>query len=59
MDVVAVQGFHADASFYNHARLIPLRPNIFAQVVLENRSVRSDDARVDPHRVGQPKDIPL
>lgn len=58
MDVVEVQGFHAAAPFYEHFHLIPLRPNIFAQVVLENRSVRSDDARVDPHRVGQPKGHP-
>jgi signal transduction histidine kinase len=58
MDVVEVQGFHAAASFYEHFHLIPLRPNIFAQVVLENRSVRSADARIDPHRVGQPKGHP-
>lgn len=58
MDVVAVQGFHADKSFYKHFRLIPLRPNIFAQVVLENRPIRSVDARHDPHRVGQPQGHP-
>jgi GAF domain-containing protein len=37
---------------------IPLRPNIFARVVLENRSVRSDDATSDPQRVGQPDGHP-
>jgi signal transduction histidine kinase len=58
MDVVAVQGFHADASFYKHFHLIPLRPNIFARVVLENHPVRSADARFDPHRVGQPSGHP-
>src|SRR3990172_1276183 len=36
MDVVEVQGFHAAAPFYDRFHLIPLRPNIFARVVLEN-----------------------
>lgn len=54
MDVVAVQGFHADSTFYDKYRLIPLRPNIFASVVIENRSLRSVDATVDHRRVGQP-----
>src|SRR5690349_17521239 len=51
LDVVAVQGFHADDSFYKRFHLIPLRPNIFARCVLENCPVRSDDAFSDPHRV--------
>src|ERR1044071_4829456 len=36
MDVVEVQGFHASPHFYEHFRVIPLRPNLFAGVVLEN-----------------------
>lgn len=58
LDVVTVQGFKADDTFYDHHHLIPLRPNIFARVVIENRSVRSEDARYDPHRVGQPEGHP-
>jgi two-component system sensor histidine kinase DegS len=58
MDVVAIQGFHPAEEFYRHNHLIPLRPNIFARVVLENRSVRSEDARTDPGRVGQPHGHP-
>jgi signal transduction histidine kinase len=59
MDVVEVQGFHAEPQFYQHFHLIPLRPNIFARVVLENCPVRSEDAMTDPYRVGQPKGHPL
>ena len=58
MDVVAIQGFHPAARFYDHHRLIPLRPNIFAGVVLENKPVRSEDATLDPRRVGQPEGHP-
>lgn len=58
MDVVEVQGFHATAPFYDRFHLIPLRPNIFSRVVLENRPVRSADARIDPHRIGQPRGHP-
>jgi signal transduction histidine kinase len=58
MDVVEVQGFQAAEHFYNHFHVIPLRPNIFARVVLENRSVRSEDVRHDPYRVGQPAGHP-
>lgn len=58
MDVVAIQGFHPAAHFYEHHHLIPLRPNIFASVVLENKPLRSDDATVDPRRVGQPDGHP-
>jgi signal transduction histidine kinase len=58
MDVVAIQGFHPTGQFYHHNHLIPLRPNIFARVVLENGPVRTDDAMTDPMRVGQPKGHP-
>lgn len=59
LDVVAIQGFHPSRPFYEHHRLIPLRPNIFARVVLENRPVRSEDAITDPTGVGQPPGHPL
>lgn len=59
IDVVAIQGFHPAAQFYEHHRLIPLRPNIFAGVVLENKPVRSVDAQLDPRRVGQPSGHPV
>jgi signal transduction histidine kinase len=58
MDVAAIQGFHPASKFYEHFHLIPLRPSIFARVVLENRPVRSDDAMTDPMRVGQPRGHP-
>ncbi|MEM7111705.1 MAG: GAF domain-containing sensor histidine kinase [Chloroflexota bacterium] len=58
MDVVAMQGFHPSAAFYEHNHLIPLRPNLFARAVLENRPVRSMDATADPQRVGQPMGHP-
>lgn len=58
MDVVEVQGFHAAREFYDHFRVIPLRPNLFARVVLENDSVRTENALTDPRRVGQPHGHP-
>jgi signal transduction histidine kinase len=58
LDVVEVQGFHPTHKFYDHFRVIPLRPNIFANVVLENHPVSTDDALVDPRRVGQPRGHP-
>jgi signal transduction histidine kinase len=58
MDVVAIRGFHPSEHFYHHFHLIPLRPNIFALVVLENRPVRSDNAMTDSRRVGQPRGHP-
>ena len=58
MDVVEVQGFHPTHKFYDHFRLIPLRPNIFANVVLENHPVCTEDALSDPRRVGQPRGHP-
>ncbi len=54
LDVVAMQGFHPSPHFYDEHHLIPLRPNIFARAVLENRPVLSADAMSDPTRVGQP-----
>ena len=58
LDVVAIEGFVADPSFHERFHLIPLRPNVFARVVLENRTVRTDDATTDPDRVGQPRGHP-
>ena len=58
MDVVAIQGFHPTSNFYKENRMIPLRPNIFARVVLENRPISSADAMIDPTRIGQPKGHP-
>ncbi|MBC7813653.1 MAG: GAF domain-containing sensor histidine kinase [Burkholderiales bacterium] len=58
MDVVEVQGFHASDEFYDQFRLIPLRPNLFARVVLDNAAVRTDNALRDPRRVGQPRGHP-
>jgi signal transduction histidine kinase len=54
LEIVAIRGFHPSAEFYAEHRDIPLRPNLFARVVLEDRSVRVSDARTDPERVGQP-----
>jgi signal transduction histidine kinase len=58
MDVAAIEGFHPTPEFYDHFHLIPLRPNIFARVVLDNRPIRSDDALTDPTRIGQPRGHP-
>lgn len=58
MDVVAIHGFHPPTEFYEQAHLIPLRPNVFARVVLENRPIRSRDAMTDERRVGQPHGHP-
>jgi signal transduction histidine kinase len=58
MEIAAIHGFHPSPDFFQRHRLIPLRPNIFANAVLENRPVRSVDAAVDPHRVGQPAGHP-
>lgn len=58
MDVVEVQGFHAAHDFYEHFRHIPLRPNLFAGVVLDNDPVRTDNAWTDPRKVGQPQGHP-
>jgi signal transduction histidine kinase len=58
MDVVAIRGFHPSPEFYQERHVIPLRPNVFARAVLENRPVRSEDAMQDPLRVGQPRGHP-
>jgi signal transduction histidine kinase len=58
MDVVAIQGFHPAPNFYASRHVIPLRPSLFARVVLENQPVRSDDAMIDPVRIGQPRGHP-
>lgn len=58
MDVVEVQGFHAAQHFYDHFRLIPLRPNLFSGVVLDNEPIRVENAFTDPRRVGQPSGHP-
>ncbi|HLF28258.1 MAG TPA: GAF domain-containing sensor histidine kinase [Anaerolineae bacterium] len=58
MDVAAIHGFHPAPEFYAHFRLIPLRPSLFARVVLENRPIRTADALTDPARVGQPPGHP-
>ncbi len=58
LEIVAIHGFHPAPHFFAEHRVIPLRPNIFNTVVLENRPVRSDDAATDPHRVGQPRGHP-
>lgn len=59
MEIAAIHGFHPSADFFERHRLIPLRPNVFANAVLENRPVRSEDAGADPGRVGQPAGHPL
>ena len=58
MEIAAIQGFHPAKSFFADYRFIPMRPNIFANSVLENRAVRSEDALTDPNRVGQPNGHP-
>ncbi len=58
LDVVAIHGFDASARFYERYHLIPLRPNIFARAILENRPVRTDDATHAPERIGQPAEHP-
>jgi signal transduction histidine kinase len=58
LEIVAIHGFHPAATFYAEYREIPLRPNIFNRVVLEDRPVRTADAANDPSRVGQPRGHP-
>jgi signal transduction histidine kinase len=58
MEIVAIHGFHPAPSFYAEFRVIPLRPNLFARVVLEDHPVRTEDAIGDPARVGQPRGHP-
>jgi len=59
LEIVAIHGFHPAPSFYFDHRVIPLRPNIFNRVILEDRPVRTADAASDPQRVGQPPGHPL
>jgi len=58
LEIVAIRGFFPSDAFYTEHRAIPLRPNLFARVVLEDRSVRISDARTAPDRVGQPSGHP-
>jgi signal transduction histidine kinase len=58
LEIVAIHGFHPAPHFFAEHRVIPLKPNIFNTVVLENRPVRTANAATDPHRVGQPSGHP-
>lgn len=58
MEIVAIRGFHPAPSFYAQHRVIPLRPNVFARVVLDDRPVRVAQASEAPGRVGQPAGHP-
>jgi signal transduction histidine kinase len=58
LEIAAIHGFHPAPTFYSEYREIPLRPNLFNLVVLEDRPVRTDDAARDPSRVGQPRGHP-
>ncbi len=58
LEVVATVGFELAPEFYQENRFIPLRPNIFSYVILNNKPIRTADARVDPRKVGQPTDHP-
>jgi signal transduction histidine kinase len=58
LEIVAIHGFHPAPHFFAEHRVIPLQPNIFNTVVLENRAVRTADAASDPNRVGQPSGHP-
>ncbi|MEM7802453.1 MAG: GAF domain-containing protein, partial [Chloroflexota bacterium] len=58
LDVVATVGFEMAPDFYKNNHIIPLRPNIFSFVILNDKPIRTADARVDPRRVGQPQDHP-
>lgn len=58
LDVVATVGFEMAPDFYQSNHIIPLRPNIFSFVILNDKAIRTADARVDPRRVGQPQDHP-
>jgi signal transduction histidine kinase len=58
LNIVAIRGFHPAPHFFDHYHVIPLRANLFARAVIENRPVRSEDAMTDPARVGQPSGHP-
>ncbi len=59
LEIVAIHGFHPAPSFFAERRVIPLRPNVFSRVILEDRAVRSLDAGAEPRRVGQPPGHPV
>ncbi len=58
MDVVSTVGFHPGAAFHAKYHIIPLRPNIFSYVIVENEPIRSADTRIDSRRAGQPDGHP-
>lgn len=59
MDVAAIKGFVPDhPGFYEHFRLIPVRPSVFGVVVIEGRANVSNDVNRDPISVGQPRGHP-
>jgi signal transduction histidine kinase len=59
LDVAAIKGFQpSDPKFYEHFRLIPVRPSVFGVVITEGHSNISNDVLHDPGRVGQPKGHP-
>jgi signal transduction histidine kinase len=59
LDVAAIKGFiPSDPRFYEHFRLIPVRPSVFGVVITERRSNLSNDVPNDPLHVGQPRGHP-
>lgn len=58
LEIAAIHGFHPSQEFFSRHRMIPLRPSVFATAVLDDRPVRSIDARLEPDRVGQPDGHP-
>jgi signal transduction histidine kinase len=59
MDVAAIKGFEpVHPKFYEHFRLIPVRPSVFGVVVVEGRPNLSNDVAHDPISVGQPPGHP-
>jgi signal transduction histidine kinase len=59
LDVAAIKGFEpSDPRFYEHFRLIPVRPSVFGVVITEQRSHISNDVPNDPLHVGQPRGHP-
>jgi hypothetical protein len=59
LEIVGIHGFHPALSFYAEHRVIPLRPNLFARVILQDRALRTADATSEPERVGQPRGHPV
>lgn len=58
IDIVAIHGFHPAPRFFHDHHEIPLRPNVFSRVVLDDRPVRTADARFAADSVGQPEGHP-